>query len=230
MEYNKYLQAQEALDVSVLLKNVPNALAFQLVVKLFIEAHNEVQELEEYFDNVWIEYGNGARWDFAVKKHNHSQAKLSDLERVLGDLLAAQARDWKGIPQLIDDVQIDIKYVLYEMPSDLGIDFINNYLGHIDSLLRHFEREKGSKNDTDERKRAMKSLQDLQDKLIAIRNDEANSEREWQKELKELEEAEELERQEMREWINKTNHETQISESVVGDKEVVATVTNADND
>ena len=44
------------------------------------------------------------------------------------------------------------------------------------------------------------------------------------------EEAEELERQEMREWINKTNHETQISESVVGDKEVVATVTNADND
>ena len=230
MENNKFLQAQEAVDVSVLLKNVSNDIAFQLVVNLFTEAHKEVQELEEYFDYIWIEYGNGTRWDFAVEKHNHSQSKLCDLEKVLGNLFAEQAKDWEGIPRLIGDMQIDIKYLLYEMPSDLGIDFINNYLEHIEDVLRLFELEKDSKNDTDERKRDAKSLIDLQSQLIAIRNDEANSEIEWQKELKKLEEAEEKERQEMREWINKTNHEMQVSESVVGDKEVVAAMANADDD
>ena len=50
MENNKYLQAQEAVDVSVLLKNVSNDLAFQMVVNLFTEAHKEYYELVEYFD------------------------------------------------------------------------------------------------------------------------------------------------------------------------------------
>ena len=227
MENNIFLKAQKALDVSVLLKNLSDDMAFQLVVNLFTEAHKEVQELRDYFDYIWVEYGNGVRFDFEVDKHNESQSKLGDLERVLGDLLAAQAKDWKGIPQLIGDMQIDIKYVLYEMPSDLGIDFINNYLGHIDDVLRHFELEKGSKNDTDERKRDTKRLQDLQDLLIAIRNDEANSEIEWQKELKKLEEAEDKERQEMREWLNK-NSEIQVSETKVGNKDVVEAVVYAD--
>ena len=50
MENNKYLQAQEAVDVSVLLKNVSNDLAFQMVVNLFTEAHKENRGLDEYFD------------------------------------------------------------------------------------------------------------------------------------------------------------------------------------
>lgn len=204
MENNLILKEQDAVDVSVLFQNVSNEIAFELVVNLFTLVHNQVSELREYFDYIWIEHGNGVRWDFAVERHCESQSKLRDLEKLLGDLLAAQAKDWKGIPQLIGNLQIDIKYLLYEMPSDLGIDFINNYLEHIDDVLRLFEREKGSKNDTDERKFAVKKLQDLQDQLIAIRNDEANSEERFQKEWEELEKAEELERQEMREWLSKT--------------------------
>ena len=201
MEYNSILKAQEALDISVLLKNVSNDTAFQMVVNLFKNAHEENRDLQDYFDYIWSEYSNGVRWDYAVKKHSDSQRQLSDLEKCLGDLLAEQAKDWEGIPQLIGDKQIDIKFVLYEMPSDLGIDFINNYLEHIDDVLRHFEREKGSPKDDDERKHAKEALEVLQDKLIAIRNDEANSEKRWQEEWEKIENAEEEERQEMREWL-----------------------------
>ena len=79
MENNKYLQAQEAVDVSVLLKNVSNDLAFQMVVNLFQTTHEEIRELDEYFDYIWIEHGNGVRWEYAVEKHNDSQANLCDL-------------------------------------------------------------------------------------------------------------------------------------------------------
>lgn len=202
MEQNKVLQAQEALDVSALLKNVSNDLAFQMVLNLFTKVHKEIRELEEYLDYIWTEFGNGVRWEYAVEKHNDSQAQLNDLEEILGDLLATQAKDWKGIPQLISDMQIDVKYVLYEMPSDLGIDFINNYLEHIDNVLHHFELEKGSPKDDDERKRDTAILENLQDKLIAIRNDEANSQKEWEKELEKLQEAEAQERKEMWKYVD----------------------------
>lgn len=202
MEQNKVLQAQEALDVSVLLKNVSDDLAFQMVVNLFTEAHKEIRELEEYYEYIWAEYGNGVRWEYAVEKHNDSQAQLSDLEETLGDLLSTQAKEGKGIPQLIADIQIDIKYVLYELPSDLGIDFINNYLEHINNVLHHFELEKGSPKDNDERKRDTAILENLQDQLIAIRNDEANSQTEWKKELEKLQEAEAQEQNEMWEYVN----------------------------
>ena len=212
MENNMYLQAQEAVDVSVLLKNVSNDLAFQMVVNLFTETHKENRGLDEYFDYIWIEHGNGVRWEYAVEKHNDSQAKLSDLEETLGDLLADQAKDWKGIPQLIGNKPIDIKYLLYEMPSDLGIDFIDNYLEHIDDILHLFELEKGSPKDDDERKRVEESLESLQDLLIAIRNDEVNSEKEWEKAVEKLREAEAQERIEMWELVNKREAEKQTIE------------------
>ena len=226
MENNKYLQAQEAVDVSVLLKNVSNDLAFQMVVNLFQTTHEEIRELEEYFDYIWIEHGNGVRWEYAVEKHNGSQAQLCDLEKTLGDLLADQAKDWKGIPQLIGDKQIDIKYLLYEMPSDLGIDFINNYLEHIDDILHHFELEKGSPKDDDERKRVEKRLEELEEQLIAIRNDEANSEKEWEKEWAKIEIAEGEERREMWELVYKKDAEKQTTEIEVNKESIVATVTN----
>ena len=226
MENNKYLQAQEAVDVSVLLKSVSDDLAFQMVVNLFTEAHKEYYELVEYFDYIWIEHGNGVRWEYAVEKHNGSQAQLCDLEKILGDLLADQAKDWKGIPQLIGDKQIDIKYLLYEMPSDLGIDFINNYLEHINDVLHHFELEKGSPKDDDERKRVEKRLEELEDQLIAIRNDEANSEKEWEKEWAKIEIAEEEERREMWELVYKKEAEKQTTEIEVNKESIVAAVTN----
>ena len=226
MENNKYLQAQEAVEVSVLLKSVSDDLAFQMVVNLFTEAHKEYYELVEYFDYIWIEHGNGVRWEYAVEKHNGSQAQLCDLEKTLGDLLADQAKDWKGIPQLIGDKQIDIKYLLYEMPSDLGIDFINNYLEHIDDILHHFELEKGSPKDDDERKRVEKRLEELEDQLIAIRNDEANSEKEWEKEWAKIEIAEEEERREMWELVYKKDAEKQTTEIEVNKESIVAAVTN----
>ena len=226
MECNKYLQAQEAVDVSVLLKSVSDDLAFQMVVNLFTEAHKEYYELEEYFDYIWIEHGNGVRWEYAVEKHNGSQAQLCDLEKTLGDLLADQAKDWKGIPQLIGDKQIDIKYLLYEMPSDLGIDFINNYLEHINDVLHHFELEKGSPKDDDERKRVEKRLEELEDQLIAIRNDEANSEKEWEKELEKLREAEAQEQREIWELVYKKDAEKQTTEIEVNKESIVAAVTN----
>lgn len=213
MEKNKILLAQEALDVNVLFKNVSDDIAFQLVVKLFTKVHEEIRDLEDYFDYIWSEHGNGARWEFAVEKHNDSQAQLSDLEIILGDLLATQAKDWKGIPQLIGDIKIDIKYVLYEMPSDLGIDFINNYLGHIDDMLHHFELEKESKQGDIERKRATEGLEELQDKLIAIRDDEVNSEKEWEREREKLEEAVNREHQELIDWLNNIESERQVTES-----------------
>lgn len=226
MENNKYLQAQEAVDVSVLLKNVSNDLAFQMVVNLFTETHTENRELDEYFDYIWIEHGNGVRWEYAVEKHNDSQAKLSDLEETLGDLLADQAKDWKGIPQLIGNKPIDIKYLLYEMPSDLGIDFIDNYLEHINDVLHHFELEKGSPKDDDERKRVEESLESLKDQLIAIRNDEANSEKEWEKELEKLREAEAQEQREIWELVYKKDAEKQTTEIEVNKESIVAAVTN----
>ena len=88
MENNKFLQAQEAVDVSVLLKSVSDDLAFQMVVNLFTEAHKEYYELVEYFDYIWIEHGNGVRWEYAVEKHNGSQAQLCDLEKTLGTNIA----------------------------------------------------------------------------------------------------------------------------------------------
>lgn len=213
METNKVLQAQEAMDVSVLLKNVSDDLAFQMVVNLFTETHKEIRELQEYFDYIWTEYGNGVRWEYLAEKHNDSQTKLSDLEETLGNLLAAQAKDWKGITQLIGNTQIDIKYLLYEMPSDLGIDFINNYLEHIADVLYHFELEKGSPKDDDERKSVVKSLDDLQAKLIAIRNEEVNSEKEFQRLIEKLQEAEAKERQEMIDELNKRQTIIHHSES-----------------
>ena len=226
MENNKYLQAQEAVDVSVLLKSVSDDLAFQMVVNLFTEAHKEYYELVEYFDYIWIEHGNGVRWEYAVEKHNGSQAQLCDLEKTLGDLLADQAKDWKGIPQLIGNKPIDIKYLLYEMPSDLGIDFINNYLDHIGDVLHHFELEKGSPKDDDERKRVEKRLEELEDQLIAIRNDEANSEKEWEKELEKLREAEAQEQREIWELVYKKDAEKQTTEIEVNKESIVAAVTN----
>ena len=223
MENNKYLQAQEALDVRVLLQNVPNDIAFQIVVELFTKAHEEIRDLEEYFDYIWIEHGNGVRWDYAVEKHNHSQAQLNDLEILLGDLLATQAKDWKGIPQLIGDKPIDIKYLLYEMPSDLGIDFINNYLEHINDVLHHFELEKGSPKDDDERKRVVERLEELQDQLIAIRNDEANSLKEFEKEWEKIQLAEEEERREMWELVHQKEHQT--TEIEVNEKEAAISST-----
>lgn len=226
MENNKYLQAQEAVDVSVLLKSVSNDLAFQMVVNLFTEAHKEYYELKEYFDYIWIEHGNGIRWEYAVDKHDASQPKLGDLEETLGKLLADQAKDWKGIPQLIGDKQIDIKYLLYEMPSDLGIDFINNYLEHINDVLHHFELEKGSPKDDDESKRAKQRLEGLKDQLIAIRNDEANSEKEWKKEWAKIEIAEEEERREIWEATLSTSPEHQTTEiEVNNNKTAIAAVT-----
>ena len=212
MENNKYLQAQKAVDVSVLLKNVSNDLAFQMVVNLFQTTHEEIRELDEYFDYIWIEHGNGVRWEYAVEKHNDSQANLCDLEETLGDLLSAQAKDWKGIQQLIGDKPIDIKYLLYEMPSDLGIDLINNYLEHIDDVLHHSELEKGSPKDDEERKNDASRLESLQDLLIAIRNDEDNSEKEWEKAVEKLREAEAQERIEMWELVNKREAEKQTIE------------------
>ncbi len=212
MENNKYLQAQKAVDVSVLLKNVSNDLAFQMVVNLFQTTHEEIRELDEYFDYIWIEHGNGVRWEYAVEKHNDSQANLCDLEETLGDLLSAQAKDWKGIQQLIGDKPIDIKYLLYEMPSDLGIDLINNYLEHIDDVLHHSELEKGSPKDDEERKNDASRLESLQDLLIAIRNDEVNSEKEWEKAVEKLREAEAQERIEMWELVNKREAEKQTIE------------------
>lgn len=226
MENNKFLQAQEAVDVSVLLKNVSNDLAFQMVVNLFKTTHEEIRDLDEYFDYIWIEHGNGVRWEYAVEKHNDSQANLCDLEETLGDLLSAQAKDWKGIPQLIDDKQIDIKYLLYEMPSDLGIDFINNYLEHINDVLHHFELEKGSPKDDDERKHVEERLESLKDQLIAIRNDEANSEKEWEKEWAKIEIAEEEERREMWELVHKKDAEKQTTEVEGNEETFVAAVTN----
>lgn len=226
MENNRFLQAQEAVDVSVLLQNVSNDLAFQMVVNLFTETHKEIRELEEYFDYIWAEYANGVRWEYAVEKHKDSQAQLSNLEETLGDLLADQAKDWKGIPQLIGDKQIDIKFLLYEMPSDLGIDFINNYLEHINDVLYYFELEKGSPKDDDERKRVEQCLKGLKDQLIAIRNDEANAEKEWEKEWAKIEIAEEEERREMWELINKKDAEKQTTEIEENKETVVAAVTN----
>ena len=226
MENNKYLQAQEAVDVSVLLKNVSNDLAFQMVVNLFQTTHEEIRELDEYFDYIWIEHGNGVRWEYAVEKHNDSQANLCDLEETLGDLLSAQAKDWKGIQQLIGDKPIDIKYLLYEMPSDLGIDLINNYLEHIDDVLHHFELEKGSPKDDEERKNDASRLESLQDLLIAIRNDEVNSEKEWEKAVEKLREAEAQEQREIWELVYKKDAEKQTTEIEVNKESIVAAVTN----
>lgn len=218
---SKKLLAQEALDVSVLFKNVSDEMAFQLVVNLFKKTHEESQDLKDYLDYVWSEYGNGESWEWTVEKHNDSQSHLNDLEEILGELLSEQAKDWKGIPQLIGDKQIDIKYVLYEMPSDLGIDFINDYLEYINDILNLYELEKGSPKDDDERKRVVESLKDLQSKLIAIRNEEVNSEEEWQRLIEKYQEAQAKEQQEMMDELNKREAELHHSES---EKVAVASV------
>ena len=229
MEHNSVLQAQEALDISVLLKSVSDDIAFQMVVNLFTKAHEENRDLDDYFDYIWCEHGNGARWDYAVKMHNESQSHLNDLEVILGELLAAQAKNWKGIPQLIGEKIIDIKYLLYEMPSDIGIDFINGYLEHIDYILRHFERERGSKNDTEERKREEGYLANLQNILVAIREDEANAEREFEKEWEKVQIAEAEERREMWEYAQQKEPEAQTDNEVkiLCDYPTVRTTTHA---
>ena len=112
------------------------------------------------------------------------------------------------------------------MPSDLGIDLINNYLEHIDDVLHHFELEKGSPKDDEERKNDASRLESLQDLLIAIRNDEVNSEKEWEKAVEKLREAEAQEQREIWELVYKKDAEKQTTEIEVNKESIVAAVTN----
>lgn len=225
MEYNKYLLSLKVLDVSVLLKNMSDDIAFQLVVKLFTMAHEKAQNIREYYDNQWMLFGNGVEWEFAVIKHNMSLRKLNDLEIILGDLLATQTKDWRGIPQLINDKQIDIKYLLYEMPRDNGIHFINNYLEHIDDILQNFELEKDSNHD-DERKHAIEGLEKLRNQLIYVRNDETDSLKEFEKEYDTFLEMGNEERSKIWEATFSTSPEHQTTEiELNNNKTAIAAVT-----
>lgn len=189
MHRNNILKTLQVLNINILLKTMSDDVAFVTVCELLRMAHESISILQGDFDYIWSEYGSGVLMEHNVEVHGNSRGGLEKLKIALAELLADEAKGYKGIPSLIDlDKPIDIKYLLFEMPSDIGIDFINEYLETIDFKIENLERNIEKDDNT------INQLKELSETLTSIRDEQVRSEREWERKLEELEKEIEKER------------------------------------
>lgn len=167
MRRNKKLNALEALDVGVLLKNLFAEQALNLVVELVKKVHF-MQSMEE------IDYC------ISTDCHYHEDEKfikmMEDLKTFglsLVDLLSSIIEAGKSLPIEVD-TQIDIKNFLLVMPSEIALEIIDMCLEYIETLSPFEEYVENGQD--------IAELKELKATLIAIREEETIDEKhseEW---------------------------------------------------
>lgn len=231
MERNKKLLAQEALDISVLLKNMSNNNAFELVINLIEIAHNTNESIQEYLDYLWGEYANDDPWEEELNKHSPHRAAIQKLEEKLLSFIMQEVWAHKDIPQLaIKNNPIDIKSLVYEMNDDNGVGLLNTLIEKVNDKIECLELYGIHGEElTEEKQKDLGELADLKDKMQAIVNEQARLNRQWQNGVEKLEEEQARINAEMLIALNQKESVFNVSETKTNNTEVVTAVVNADN-
>ena len=231
MERNKKLQAQEALDISVLLKNMSNNNAFGLVINLIEIAHNTNESIREYLDYLWGEYANDDPWEEEVNKHSPHRMALQKLEEKLLSFIMQEVWANKDIPQLaIKKPPIDIKSLVYEMNDDEGVGLLNTLIEKANDKIECLELYGMHGEElTEEKQKDFSELVDLKDKMQAIVNEQVRLNQQWQNGVDKLEEEQAREYAEMTDVLNQKESAINVSETKTNNKVVVTAVVNTDN-
>lgn len=174
MEKNSFFLAQEALDVSVLLRNVSDDTAFNMVAELLNKSRTATKDLNEYYDYLWCEFSNDEPWEREIKKHRPHHDNINVLEQRLLLLIVNNINKKQSIAsQLKTATSIDIKSLIFEMPSFKALpfleglnDLINAQIDDIELHSIHGENYSENKHDD------MIALIELRDKICAIVNEQ----------------------------------------------------------
>lgn len=231
MERNKELQAQEALDISVLLKNMSNSNAFEFVINIIEIAHNANESIQEYLDYLWGEYANDDPWEKEVNKHTPHRTAIHKLEKKLLSFIMQEVWAHKNIPQLAGNYNpIDIKSLVYEMNDDEGVGLLNTLIEKVNDKIECLELYGIHGEElTEEKQKDLDELADLKDKMQAIVNEQVRLNKQWQNGVDKLEEERARENAEMIDALNQKESVINVSETKTNNKEVVTAVVNADD-
>lgn len=189
----------EMLDVSALFKSVKLSSSYtgtnyyHIVSDLLKETYLKRKYLKSYLNQIREDEYNSEEWERICEKHNIIDNNLLNLQIILSDLLID---DIEENIALNDNICIDIKQLLIEMPSDIGIGFIKEYI----EMIERVEREviyTGEDNS-----QLIEELNKLKNQLTIIFNEEVEIEKEWRKNISEILDAE---HQREREIINSNN-------------------------
>lgn len=230
MEKNSKLQAVEALDVSVLLKRLSSAEAFELVINLIKTSYDVEVSIQDYLDYLWGESANDDPWEKEVNKHSPHRRAICNLQKKLLSFIMQNVWANKDIPQLAGSFNpIDIKSLVYEMNEHEGVKLLNTLIKKAEYEIGYIEwRNIHGEGFSEEIRSDCESLAELKDKMQAIVNEQKRLIREWQDGVDKLEEEIARGNDEMIECVNQRESELQVPSTTENTKEVVATVSIAD--
>lgn len=232
MYKNSKLQAEEALDVSVLLKRISDAEAFELVINLIKTSYDVGVSIQDYLDYLWGEYANEDPWEKEVNKHSPHRSAICNLQKKLLSFIMQNVWAHKDIPKLAANYNpIDIKSLVYEMNENDGIELLNMLIGKIKTEIDYFEwRNIHGEGFSEEMQSDFESLTELKDKMQAIVNEQMRLIRQWQDGVDKLEDEIARENYEMIEYVNQRDSELQVSETNEKHNELVAAVSIVDSE
>lgn len=154
MKKTEKLKALDALDVSILLSSLYSEQALGLIFELVKKVHYLIRE-DDYCISIDCHYHVDEEY-IKMKEHLKSFGlTLVDLQRSIIESESLQIKV---------DIQIDIKELLLALPSDYGLEIIDECLGYIE-VLSPFEEfvEKGQD---------IAELKELKATLTSIREEE----------------------------------------------------------
>ena len=230
MEENTILQALEALDISVLLKNSSNEGAFDLVINLIKMSNDAEKGLQDYYDYLWGVYANDEPWEKEINKHRPHHSNIRRLKEKLLTFIMMNVWCSKDIPlQITPTTLVDIKSLVYEMWSDNGITFLNSLIERAEGQIDHIEMSgiHGEPLDVD-KQLDLDSLVNLRNCMLAIVKEEKERIRQHEEGIRKFEEERDKEESEMLEALQQHESEMTVGKPVESPNVVTVAVTTSD--
>lgn len=152
------------INTSPLLRALSSSECIQLVEKLHAVISTCLEDLDSYFDYIWSEYGNGARWEISNDYH---APNIQILNRQLEILSVTNENN---LTNVIGDT-FDIMPLLFETDETCRNEIIRLLTNKIDEVINNCEND-------DNRRDMEYLLQSLQNvtEVITYRNKQMEEE------------------------------------------------------
>ena len=121
------------MDIIPYIKALSKDEAFAKVADLYCTSIEISKDIVEYFDYVWSEFGNGDRWEHAVKWYGDSKGKIDNLTTRLHALMLI-LHESEELDEEFDE-ELDIAPLIMEMPRDEADNLIKEMKSIVDALM-----------------------------------------------------------------------------------------------
>lgn len=186
MENNISLLGLDSLDINVLFMNMSDNNAFDIVAELLNKSRYVTNNLNDYYDYLWEEYANNEPWEREIKKHRPHHDNINILKQRLLLLIVNNINRCQTIAsQLKSGISIDIKSLIFEMPSYKALPLLERLYELICTQVDEIEMFSiHGENYSEEKHRDMNALIELREKVRAIINEQVKLEMERDAEIK----------------------------------------------